>query len=202
MWDAALKQADEHPNHSPVLEHAGRGVVRGSLEELIRAERTPELEHVAGILAKGATRAVRDDLRAELEAYEPSVSTKVGPLVEGVSTSASRSAARAIAAEAMTQLGPDGDGPLSSALTALVQKSTASAVQTAEQQMMTGCTDHDPARCTEQRIRDLSRASGAGFVDGALQSLRLPLFLLAFVLGSIVTVLVTGLVRRRAVRPS
>jgi hypothetical protein len=206
-----IREEAQKPKEGPApFEIGSRNMVIGALDELDRPERQAQLSRIMGAMTQGVlTSAVGDRssrfgwgggppaLAAPSLAPAPSFSADALPIAalggrfsEGFTLGMSR--------QLQAEIGPTGEGPLAKSLaTATEQMSQAAATGFAQglTPELGDCAGADRTACTERRVQQLSRSAAVGFAQGLGAAIRIPLLIVAFVVGLVVALVFVGLVR-------
>jgi hypothetical protein len=133
-----------------------RRVVTGALDELGQPEQLEDLQRIAAAMASGT---VSGALRAS------------GTLpVEAVT----EQAARAFSRQMLAELGPTGDGPLATSVSATMEQVSASMARGVRGELaplFPECSGADASGCLDRAVERVSRASSAGVAAGIRESL-------------------------------
>lgn len=186
---------------SPLATRVARGVVEGSLAE---ASQRHNRDRIDGILADATASALLGTVR-EPGAVGGSGDVGGGSPVAVVSQRAAISFAEAVAAELRRQLGDDGQGPLTQAVSAATGEIGASAVRRVRTELAAeaSCKGPDASGCAERRLTELGRATAVGFVSGVRDALGpLPWIAMVGMLGAVAAAFVWAFAILRAVRQS
>jgi hypothetical protein len=106
--------------------------------------------------------------------------------------------AQGLSRQLESQIGPDGQGPLARSFSALAQQMSAAAADGFAQSLReddADCTEPGKRQCAQQRVQALSRSVGAGVAQGFASALRVPVLIVAFLAGVMVTILALAFVR-------
>jgi hypothetical protein len=103
-------------------------------------------------------------------------------LVEAITEQAARAFSRQLVAD----LGPTGAGPLTTSLSAMTERTTASIARGARGELFPECRSADASKCLDRAVERVSRASSAGLVAGIRDSLGVWPLVLAFGAGAFV----------------
>lgn len=192
-----------------IAERNAKAAVRGMLNELSSPERQSQLSNII-------QQAISDALRSAAHPVPSSEQTGgsgagggegAGPPIQDISAQIARGVAKALSRELLAEFGPQGEGPLSTSLASSTERITSSAVTGIRQEMTAfagGCIGQDPEKCLDQRVRELGKSAAAGMLD----AVRVPVLILAFVLGFVACLMLVQLVglarwsrRRRTEKP-
>ncbi len=190
-----LKAADADPKKQ-AARVAGQRAVAGALEEIDDPKQRERIRRVvdeavsqavASALATATARAAAaTSTRAAAGSGTPPAGTPGNSPAELLAGQLARSAADNAIRKLTVELGAG--GRLSTTLTGAGQRLSASVVEGASNKLadlVPGCTGADAPACRQQRLRELTRAAGAGFSSGIRDSIGWPLLIVAAGLGGL-----------------
>jgi hypothetical protein len=193
------------------LEELKEGIQRRAtsvlVDELSQPEQLQGLQRIAESMAtgtiRGTSRAMSGPLTAGAGLGERgrSGATPATP-VEAVA----EQAARAFSRQLLAEIGPSGQGPLSTSLAAMTERLTESMARGARGDLaplFPECSGVDASQCLDRAVERMSRASSAGIAAGVRESLGAWPLVLAFGGGVLSTVVLAwGWGVYRARRPT
>jgi len=180
------QQAETDPNRQ-VSRVMGERMTIGAVSALDQPEQRERIrrmvdQSVRQAVSAAFSTAVTPPEGAE-EAGAPQAASPAEMLAGQLARAATASAMREIAAA----LGPD--GALSASLADAGSRVSASVIETTTARLgevFPGCSGPGAQACREQRLRDLTRAAGAGFSMGVRDVLGWPILVLTALLGVLV----------------
>jgi hypothetical protein len=172
---------------------AGRQATAGAMEHLTeQSEATPPDQRPSAVVGGRVVEAAVATLS------EPTQVERLSRVMETTAERAGAQAGEAVTAAMLARLGEalgaHGEGPMGDQLVALAQNTARAAGGGVLDSLAPGCNRDDPA-CLEQRVSELSRRAGAGFMAGIKAELGLAALALAFVIGALVMAAVLLAVR-------
>jgi hypothetical protein len=152
-----------------------RRVARSALDELSKPQQLDDLQRIAAAVAAGTVSGASREASGAREAVDRTgergqVGTKGATPVEAISAQAARAFSQQIVAE----LGPLGDGPLTTSLSAATEQVTGSMARGALGELAAlfpECRGADASRCRDAAVERMSRASSAGVAAGVRDAL-------------------------------
>jgi len=184
-----LREADTDPKKQ-AARVAGQRAVAGALEEI---DDPKQRERIRRVVDEAVSQAVASAL-ATATGRHPTVATfGSGSPSAGGRTPAELLAgqlARAAADDAIRKVAVElgADGRLSTSLDGAGQRLSASVVAGASSKLadlVPGCSGPDGPACRQRRLRELTRAAGAGFSSGIRDAIGWPLLIVAAALGGL-----------------
>jgi hypothetical protein len=178
---AGIREAEEDEQLSTIV--AGRAV-QGAVSKLSEPEQLAALRLVVGATTDAALARA---FAAFLEAGPGGVSPleRMGAAMAGGFRDTMVSGLSRDLGEA---------GPLAASLGGTAYRTAARATDGAVERLFPGCRADDPS-CLDHRVAALSREAAAGFGRGLRESLGLPVLVLAFLAGVVVTLMVMLTIR-------
>jgi hypothetical protein len=197
----AIRSAPPPPEGQQRLaERVGQDTATGALSVLSSDQ---GLERLSKIVEVSVTRSFEAALRAPPSASPAQPGGGPGrvrgrvharSVVEQLASESASAASDALSIQLQRALGPDGRGPLAESLSATAANVSGAAARGARGELnglFLGCANGDRA-CVEAGVRSLGRAAASGFVEGILGSVAWLALLVAFVVGLLVAVAVSG----------
>jgi hypothetical protein len=210
-----ISEEAEHPRQGPPpMSIASKNVMIGALDELSKPERQAQLAQIMAALTKGGLSSAAgtppsgygwgggpSNANPPTLAPAPSFSADAFPVAtlggrfsEGFTLGMSR--------QLQSELGPNGDGPLAKALTAVTEQMSGAAANGLAGGLtpdLGDCGGANRNECAERRVQQLSRSAAVGFAQGLGSTMRIPLLFVGFFVGLLVAFAIFGFVR--LVRP-
>lgn len=173
------RESEGAPGPEDVGRQTGMGMAEGAITQLTAPEVRAELELLVQRLVSGMLSGAVGGAGGEGIGVGPEGSAA---LIAQVSA---RAFAQEISNELIRQLGPTGEGPLATSLAATAERMSAGAIRgaLADETIFPECQGPDRTACIGQQLRDLSRQSSIGAVEGARRGLGLAGFVVAFAAG-------------------
>jgi hypothetical protein len=164
----------------------GSSATAGAIEEIRRQKSDDPSTQITRIAAERAVEGALDTVD------EPERREQMQELATLIASAAADAAVRDFARRMVTELGPEGEGPLATSLTGTGERISAAVVGSARAElagMFPGCAGPDPFDCIEKRVERMTRSAGAGFAAGMRDSLGWPFLILAAFLGFLAGIL-------------
>jgi hypothetical protein len=174
-------------------EQAAKGMMSG-----IQAQKTADPDHQVSRVAAG--RAVEGALAA-LDG--PEQREQIARVLSEAMSEAVHAAVQDATRQLVTELGPDGEGPLAVSLANTGARISAGVVGGARGELLAlfpACAGPDARACIELELQQIARSTAAGFTKGVRDNLGWPLLIAAFAFGLTGGVLVTWLWSHRPQR--
>jgi hypothetical protein len=165
------RKAGDHERFSSLTEGLKRRAAVAAVDELSRPEHLGAIQRIAAAMAGGTV----------------SGASKAATPAEAIAERAARAFSRQLVAE----LGPSGEGPLGTSLSALTERLTASMARGARGHLtplFPECSGADASGCLDRTVERMSRAGTAGVAAGVRESLGIWPLVLAFGGGVISTI--------------
>ena len=184
-----LREADADPKKQ-AARVAGQRAVAGVLEEI---DDPKQRDRIRRVIDEAVSQAVASALATAIGRNPTAAASGAAPAAPGGRTAAEVLAgqlARAAADDAIRKVTVElgADGGLSTTLTGAGQRISASVVEGASSKLadlVPGCSGADAPACRQRRLRELTRAAGAGFSAGIRDSIGWPLLFVVAALGGL-----------------
>lgn len=184
-----LREADTDPKKQ-AARVAGQRAVAGALEEV---DDPKQRERIRRVVDEAVSQAVASALATATGRHPTAAAFGAPPSAAGGRTPAELLAgqlARAAADDALRKVAVElgENGRLSTTLAGAGQRLSASVVEGASTKLadlVPGCSGADGPACRQRRLRELTRAAGAGFSAGIRDAIGWPLLIVAAGLGGL-----------------